>query len=95
MKKLLILFISGLFLISCEPIPGEKVQVESGSSGVKVEKLFTVDGVTVYRFHDGGETVYFTNASGTIKYETDDGDGNVITHKTICNGKIKAKNPKD
>ena len=64
MKKLLILFISGLFLISCEPIPGEKVQVESGSSGVKVEKLFTVDGVTVYRFHDGGETVYFTSGSG-------------------------------
>ena len=95
MKKLLLLFISGLFLISCEPVPGQRVEITDGPKGAKVEKLFTVDGVTVYRFHDGGETVYFTNASGTIKYETDDGDGNVITHKTICNGKIKAKNPKD
>ena len=95
MKKLLILFISGLFLISCEPIPGEKVQVESGTTKVNVEKLFTVDGVSVYRFHDGGETVYFTNASGTVKYETDDGEGNVTTHRTVCNGKVKTENPKD
>lgn len=95
MKKLLFILISGLLLVACKPISGEKVKVESGSNGVEVEKLFTVDGVTVYRFHDGGETVYFTNSTGMTKYEVDDGEGNVTTHRTVCNGKIKTENPKD
>jgi hypothetical protein len=76
-------------------VPGQRVEVTDGPKGAKVEKLFTVDGVTVYRFQDGTETVYFTNASGIVKYETDDGEGNVTTHRTICNGKISAKDPKN
>ena len=95
MKKLLILFMSGLFLTSCEPVPGQKVEITEGPKGAKVEKLFTVDGITVYRFYDAGEIVYFTNATGTIKYQTDDGEGNVTTHRTLCNGKITSENPKD
>jgi hypothetical protein len=71
------------------------VEVTDGPKGAKVEKLFTVDGVTVYRFQDGTETVYFTNASGIIKYETDDDEGNVTTHRTICNGKIPSKDTKN
>ena len=95
MKKLLLLLMSGLVLTSCEPVPGQKVEIIDGPKGAKVEKLFTVDGVTVYRFQDGTEKVYFTNASGTVKYETDDGDGNVTTHRTLCNGKITPENPKN
>ncbi len=92
MKKLLLLLMSSLVLTSCEPVPGQKVEITDGPEGARVEKLFTVDGVTVYRFHDGGETVYFTNTSGTVKYETDDGEGDVTTHRTICNCK---KDPED
>ena len=89
MKKSLFVLISVMtLLISCEPIPGEKVSVEgSNLENVEVKKLFTVDGVSVYRFRDGCETVYFTNASGTIQYEEDEGDGNVTLHRTVCNGK--------
>ena len=95
MKKLLLLLMLSLVLTSCEPVPGQRVEVIDGPKDAKVEKLFTVDGVTVYRFQDGNETVYFTNASGIVKYETDDGEGNVTTHRTICNGKISAKDTKN
>lgn len=94
-KLLLLLMLSSLVLTSCEPVPGQKVKITDGPEGVKVEKLFTVDGVTVYRFQDGTETVYFTNASGTVKYETEDNEGNVTTHRTLCNGKISAKDSKN
>lgn len=95
MKKLLLLLMLSLVLTSCEPVPGQRVKVTDGPKDAKVEKLFTVDGITVYRFRDGNEMVYFTNASGTVKYKTDDGDGNVTTHRTLCNGKITPENPKN
>ncbi|SCU75552.1 conserved exported hypothetical protein [Cupriavidus necator] len=43
---------------------------ESRSAGVdfKVDKLFTVDGCTVYRFTDSGAYRYFTNCSGSASW---------------------------
>ncbi|MFJ2549560.1 hypothetical protein ACIOVF_24280 [Pseudomonas sp. NPDC087612] len=41
----------------------------------KVDKLFTVDGCTVYRFLDGGGYKYFTNCSGTTAWSEDCGKG--------------------
>nr|NLU60008.1 DUF4884 domain-containing protein [Pseudomonas sp. BIGb0427] len=41
----------------------------------KVDKLFTVDGCTVYRFLDGGGNKYFTNCSGTTAWSEDSGKG--------------------
>lgn len=35
-------------------------------AGFTVEKLFTQDGITVYRFKDGNEYHYFTNGKGSI-----------------------------
>lgn len=42
---------------------------ESRSAGREfvVDKLFTVEGCTVYRFLDGGRLVYFTNCSGSTR----------------------------
>lgn len=34
-----------------------------------VERLFTVDGCTVHRFHDGGYARYFTNCKGSVSWE--------------------------
>ena len=33
-----------------------------------VDKLFTHDGCTVYRFEDGGSRRYFTNCSGSTSW---------------------------
>ncbi|CAK9889161.1 DUF4884 domain-containing protein [Pseudomonas fluorescens] len=41
----------------------------------KVDKLFTVDGCTVYRFLDSGSNKYFTNCSGTTAWSEDCGKG--------------------
>lgn len=34
----------------------------------QVDKLFTIDGCTVYRFADGGYPRYFTNCSGSAEW---------------------------
>lgn len=41
--------------------------VESDNPSYEVRKLFTVDGVTVYRFFDGNNCIYFTNGNGVVK----------------------------
>lgn len=37
---------------------------QSAGSGFKVEKLFTVEGCSVYRFTDALRPIYYTNCSG-------------------------------
>ena len=98
MKKILILLCLTPLLIGCEGFQGEPVKVDVAGTTegkVKVDKLFTVDGMTVYRFNDFGENVYFTNSTGTVMYKTDDGEGNVTIHRTLCNGKIPAQDPEN
>lgn len=34
-----------------------------------VDKLFTHEGCTVYRFNDGGNNRYFTNCSGSTNWQ--------------------------
>ena len=61
MKKI-ILFVSVIFLlVSCKENKGINIPTSESINEIKVEKLFVVDGITVYRFYDGGRTVYFTN----------------------------------
>ncbi|WP_145182356.1 DUF4884 domain-containing protein [Pseudomonas sp. URMO17WK12:I11] len=55
-----------------EPTPPATSSV---ARGFKVEKLFTVDGCTVYRFLDGGWNRYFTNCSGSASWSQDCGKG--------------------
>lgn len=53
-----------LFIASCSKPPET---THSAGLEFKVDKLFTIDGCTVYRFEDS-RTVYFTNCSGSTKY---------------------------
>lgn len=41
----------------------------------QVDKLFAVDGCTVYRFEDGGRPRYFTNCRGSAQWEESCGKG--------------------
>lgn len=62
MKKIILLFVSAIFLlVSCNDNKGINVPTSDSINEIKVEKLFVVDGITVYRFYDGGRVVYFTN----------------------------------
>lgn len=63
MKKILLIFITLIFC-SCEKRPIEIRK--SNNPGFNVEKLFTHDGITVYRFSDGFRNHYFTSTGETI-----------------------------
>lgn len=65
MKKIIIISIALLALTACESKQVEEVKASSNQS-YPVEKLFTVDGITVYRFRDNDRYVYFTNRIETI-----------------------------
>lgn len=67
MKKIILLFLSViLLLVSCNGNKGTNVPTSDSINKIKVEKLFVVDGITVYRFYDGGRVVYFTNKKGVV-----------------------------
>lgn len=53
-------------LLAC----GKKAEgiAQTTNSDVKVEKLFSVDGCTVYRFEDWGRYHYFSNCDGSISH---------------------------
>lgn len=61
MKRLLI--ISALLLTACNNQPESMVT----KGEFKVERLFTNEGCTAYRFNDGGRYIYYTNCSGTTQ----------------------------
>ncbi len=63
-------------LVALLVVAGCQKQAESSTHAgleFKVDKLFTVDGCTVYRFSDGGYPRYFTNCAGSTSYETSSG----------------------
>lgn len=66
MKKLIIIASSIFILSSCEK--DAEQTVNSTNNEFKVELLFTVDGVKVYRFEDRGSFKYFTNTSGNTNW---------------------------
>lgn len=56
MKKIILLFVSVIFLlVSCNENKGVNVPTSDSINEIKVEKLFVVDGITVYRFYDVAE----------------------------------------
>ena len=65
MKKLI--FILAAVLVSCNDNKGINVPTSDSINEIKVEKLFVVDGITVYRFYDGCRVVYFTNKRSDVK----------------------------
>jgi hypothetical protein len=62
MKRLLII-IGVVVLAACTNEP--EATVTKGE--FKVERLFTNEGCTAYRFTDAGRFVYYTNCSGTTQ----------------------------
>ena len=92
MKKIILLFVSVIIflLVSCNENKGVNVPTSDSSNEIKVEKLFVVDGITVYRFYDGGRVVYFTNKKGVVKALHDEYDPVTKTTRTkvvetLCN----------
>lgn len=67
MKKIIIISIALLALTACESKQVEEVKASSNQS-YPVEKLFTVDGITVYRFRT--MTVTFTSQTERAMFNT-------------------------
>lgn len=90
MKKIIFIVLSVLLLVSCNENKGTNVPTSDSINEIKVEKLFVVDGITVYRFYDGGNVVYFTNKKGEVKALHGEYDPATKTTKTkvvetLCN----------
>lgn len=91
MKKIILLFVSVIFLlVSCNKNKGINVPTSESINEIKVERLFVVDGITVYRFYDGARVVYFTNTKGVAKSIHDEYDPATKTTRTkvvetLCN----------
>jgi len=57
-----------MMILSCT---GDPIRSSSTNNpNFQVSFLFEHDGIKVYRFTDGGNNVYFTNACGMTKYNT-------------------------
>ena len=91
MKKIILLFVSVIFLlVSCNENKGINVPTSGSINDIKVERIFVVDGITVYRFYDGSKVVYFTNKKGEVKAIHDEYDPATKTTRTkvvetLCN----------
>lgn len=46
---------------------GTPIKTTDSENKFNVVKLFEIDGVSVYRFYDGGNSVYFTNSNGKVQ----------------------------
>lgn len=94
MKKIIIISIALLALTACESKQVEEVKASSNQS-YPVEKLFTVDDITVYRFRDNDRYVYFTNRTGDVQYSYQELVGKAtrtIRVQTVCNDEQEFKN---
>lgn len=67
MKKSIII-LAALALAGCERPPAESVA--KAGNGYQVERLFTYDGCTVYRFEVSGYGRYFTRCEGAASTST-------------------------
>lgn len=67
MKGAIVIVVGLLLLPGCQG-EGQPVEAEQNYGDYKVKKLFTVDGCSVYRFHDG-LTEYFTSCQGGTQWD--------------------------
>ena len=65
MKNTIVIIAIVAILVGCKG-EGARVQILDSVDNYNVERLFTVDGVTVYRFCDSRRTIYFTNRKGRV-----------------------------
>ncbi|MFS2644222.1 hypothetical protein AAH098_15330 [Bacteroides uniformis] len=88
MKKIIIISIALLALRACEAVHKPEEVKASSKQSYPVEKLFTVDGITVYRFRDNDRYVYFTNRTGDVQYSYQKRVGKATKNvkvQTMCN----------
>lgn len=87
MKKVIFILFALIVICGCSK-KGSSVEILDSKDDFKVEFLFEVDNVRVYRFVDGGRSIYFTNANGRVEYTHVVHNGKTTTtHKiqAICN----------
>ena len=65
MKKLILVVLATILIVGCRE-NGTPVKTTDSEYNFNVVKLFEIDGVSVYRFYDGGKYVYFTNSNGKV-----------------------------
>jgi len=68
-----------LLCVSCETHPMSTER--STNQEIPVELLFEHDGVKVYRFHDYGTAIYYTDCRGRTEWRTTHYCGKMIIHK--------------
>lgn len=90
MKKVIMIIAVADILVGCEG-KGTRVQISDSIDKFKVEKLFVVDSITVYRFYDQGNAIYFTNRKGRVdaihsKYNPVTRTYNDEVNETLCEG---------
>lgn len=90
MKKIILFALVIFLFVSCDYNKGINIPTSNSINEIKVEKLFVADGITVYRFYDGGRVVYFTNKKSEVKTIHDEYDPATKTIKTkvvetLCN----------
>lgn len=66
MKKLILVVLATILIVGCKK-NGTPVKTTDSENNFNVVKLFEIDGVSVYRFYDGGKSVYFTNSNGKVQ----------------------------
>jgi len=83
-NKILLAMALGLTLMACAQ-KGSYVPAEGtvGDANFMVNKLFTTEGCTVYRFYDNGNSHYFTNCTGTVSQHTESCGKNCTTVKSM------------
>lgn len=77
MKKIIIAVLAALALSSCTK--RAEVVTQSSNPNIVVEKLFTHDGITVYRFEDQGRSIYFSKPAMDFKHAYGCGKGCTAT----------------
>lgn len=88
MKKAIMIITVAAILVGCKG-KGTRVQISDSVDKFKVEKLFVVDSITVYRFYDQGNAIYFTNSKGRVdaihsKYNPVTRTYNDEVNETLC-----------
>ncbi|CAG9867144.1 hypothetical protein BOVAC1_1499 [Bacteroides ovatus] len=87
-KTIITAALAVILLAGCETKQVEEVKASTNPT-YRVEKLFTVDDITVYRFKDNSRYVYFTNRTGRVEYDHTHMVGKTVVterEQTICNG---------
>lgn len=89
-EKVIMIIAVAAILVGCKG-KGTRVQISDSVDKFKVEKLFVVDSITVYRFYDQGNAIYFTNRKDRV--DATHSEYNPVTHtyndevnETLCEG---------